>query len=263
MKNKLGRHEQYLPHYFTILLELIYSGVYSKVDVGRIVCSIGILLIALACIQTGKTRALPWLPLIMLGLIIYGVRDKWHLEVAEKNKVVISKAHTKIKAPKEPTLAKCELEPKWNKPKCNADNKELQDTYDLTLKEYNTKIEGSEIKINRVNSNLTFYEQLPVLIYALISGAIAFVAFKTSEPKLSYSRPRENDTNQIKKNRAKEINGRASAKHSCTKKKRECPMQSLRSFTNTNQERHLHVITSDLPMNIIWATKSVTKEKPN
>lgn len=172
--------KKYYPGLILIIFESIVSGVYTPVDLTWIVLRLCVIALYLTCaiVDTKDSKnIIAWIPIATITLSMLSVDNKYKSLEADKLKSLKSDYVTSVKAPAIPTKEDCSIQPKYARPECAKGNKDLQDTYDKSLKEYNKSIKQSENKIETAKVELTFQEQIPILIYVFFICGLSFISF--------------------------------------------------------------------------------------
>jgi len=184
MKFATENHNRHLDYYIAAILESIVSGYYTNIDIFWFVTRILVFILIAAGVQLNNRKLLNFIPVIFLVLSIDGIRAKWlNLEMEKENKLksVITRS---IEKPNKPTLPDCLSETKWRKVECDKTSKELQLSYSKQIAHYNNYLITQSEKESKVDSNLTLYESLPVLIYSLLISACVGASFFSANKEM-------------------------------------------------------------------------------
>ena len=173
MKLTKKNHRACLVYYTALLLEIVVSGYYTELDSFFFATRVGIILVSVAAIEIGYNEVLKYVGVIIVILSASGVRKEYAKIEKEKFETSSKLEVTKIKEPLKPVISDCSIQPKYARPDCLKDNKELQLTYSKELREFNQSIKKSENKIKTLDTSLTFYDCQPILIYVILIGGIS------------------------------------------------------------------------------------------
>ena len=162
--------------YAALITEIVVSGYYTELDVFFFLTRLGIFTLYYAAIEKQYFDALSYVGLILVILSVYGIRKEYQKLQTEKFSTLSVLEKTNIKEPGKPSLTDCNTIPKYARLECSKDNKELQNTYNEDLKEYNFQIKNSENQIKTIDVSLDFFEVQPLLIYCFLIMAITYIS---------------------------------------------------------------------------------------
>lgn len=162
--------------YAALITEIVVSGYYTDLDIFFFLTRFGIFTLYYAAIEKHYFDALGYVGLILVILSVYGIRKEYQKLQAQKFSKLSVLEKTNIKEPSKPKLSDCNILPKYARPECSKDNKELQKTYNEDLKEYNFQIKNSENQIKTIDVSLDFFEVQPLLIYCFLICAITYIS---------------------------------------------------------------------------------------
>ena len=201
----LDEHKKSIAYYSGILLEMAISGYNSKMDAEWWIIRIGIILLMVSCVHTKKKLVLKVTPFLLAFLFLSGMRDKWQAIAKDKLSKQENSYSTKVKEPIKPIIENCDSQPKYARPECLQSNKDLQASYAKDLRVYNSRILKSETDIRAIEIELTFFEQIPVWIYLLISVTSIVLTFLTTfeENKIENEIVIQEETTEEKESRIK------------------------------------------------------------
>lgn len=169
-------HSACIVGYTALFLEMVVSGFYTNLDGFFFATRLGILAVYVAACEKLYTDVLKWVGVIIVILSVSGIRKEYGKIEKEKFEKNSKLEQTKIEKPPEPKLEDCSLQPKYARPDCAKDNKDLQLTYDKNLARYNSKIEKSENSVKNLKTDLDFYDCQPILIYCVLIGGITMLS---------------------------------------------------------------------------------------
>ena len=162
--------------YAALITEIVVSGYYTELDIFFFLTRFGIFTLYYAAIEKQYFDALGYVGLILVILSVYGIRKEYQKLQTQKFSTLSVLEKTNIKEPGKPTLSDCSILPKYARPECASDNKELQKTYNTDLKEYNFQIKNSENQIKTIDVSLDFFEVQPLLIYCILVISITYIS---------------------------------------------------------------------------------------
>lgn len=163
-----------------IIFESIVSGAYTPIDATWFVLRLGLIVVYIISAFVDRKESInviQWLPIATIALSLLSVDNKYKSLESDKLKSLKSDYITSVKAPTIPTKEDCSIQPKYARPECAKGNKDLQDKYDASLKEYNKSIKQSENKIETAKVELTFQEQIPIFIYVFFICGLSFISW--------------------------------------------------------------------------------------
>lgn len=169
-------HSACLVGYAALFLEIIVSSYFCKLDSFFFVTRLGVALVYFTAVEKLYIDLLKWVSVIIITLSVSSVVDQLQKISASKFEKGSQLETTKIKSPDKPKLEDCSLQPKYARPECARDNKELQDKYSKALEKYNKKIETSETNVKNLDTSLDFLDIQPVLIYCILIGGITILS---------------------------------------------------------------------------------------